>query len=372
MFITLFLITAVLFGLAQFIDNQTERSQPAWVLYALPVTMLVLMYGLRDGWMIDFTVYEYSYRVIGNDVQYESGFVLLQQALRSLGFSFNGALCVYTIFPVVGFMLFALQRRKQAGWIMILYMTLSISLIANNIRWSLASGWIFASLAFLDQKAYIKAVVCAVTASFFHLMIAPVTAILWLLYFFPILKNRYVALLLCFASFAISPAMIASILMNIVGGIIDTGGVESDLTFANYVSDENVADKYFAGERTELVNALSFKQMIRMLMMFIWLLWEGAVMIKQKYDKNRLMKLCYCMVVVYTFTFHPTWSIELALRYVTLFTLGVPMLATAVIYWELRTERYLLAFMGVALLLYDFVTNYIFINHEYVLKYIPI
>ncbi len=372
MFITLFFITATLFGLAQYIDNQTERTQPAGLLYALPVTLLVLMYGLRDGWMIDFTIYEYSYRVIGTDVQYEPGFVLLQQLLRRCGFSFNGALCIYTIFPVVGYMLFAMLRRKQAGVIMILFMTMSVSLIANNIRWSLASGWIFTSIALLDHKKYIWAVVCAVTASLFHLMIAPVTIILWILYFFPVLKNRYVALFLCFASVAVSPALIAQMLMNMATGVIDSGGVESDLTFSNYLSDENVADKYFAGERSEMFNTLSFKQILRSLILFCWLLWEGAEMIKEKYNKSRLLKMCYCMVAIYAFTFFPTWGIELALRYVALFALGVPVLATAILYWEIKENRYLFAFIGAALLALNFILMYIPLTKEYVLKYIPI
>jgi len=366
-YLIFFSVTALLFLTANFVDRKTEYAHPIWLLYLLPLLSMILMYGLRDGWMVDFFIYKYNYEHTGQDVLYEPLFVGFLNVMRAMNFSYNGALTVWATFTIGGYFLVAAQKRQLTGAIMVLFMTVSIAYISNTIRWSFAGGFVWASLALLNRRQYIWAAACGICAPLIHLSIIPILAIMWLLWWFPFLPKWYYTIPLTLLTLMISPAMIAEFLFSIATGIFDSGGVESDLNVTGYVSDENAIDKYFAGESAEMSGTLSFVLIVRYFMLFIWYLYEGYQYVSE--HKTRLNRMLYVGAMIFILTWYPTWGIELALRFSSFGNYCIAMLAAPIIYWEFRKGRYAPMALACVLLLTNWWTAFKGASTEYVLKY---
>lgn len=364
-----FTTASLLFAMANAIDVKTRYTQSPWLLYSLPLLLVILMFGLRDGWMTDFPIYEYVFEHPATDDMYEPVFVLLNTVMRGLGFSFNGALTVYATCTFTGLFMIARLDRRMTGVMMIIFVSISLSFVSNTIRWATASGFIFASIALLDRKQYVAAVAVGLIAPLIHTVIAVLLVATWLLYFFPFIRNRYILLPLTFLSTLIPPSLLISILFNAATGIYDSGGINSDVTAAGYVSDEYTIEKYFAGERSEFGDAMTIIFKLRFFALFIWLLWEGHELIK-RFPTKRLYKLGYQMAFIYSILLFPTWGIELTIRFVYFFFFGVAILAAPLLFWEWKERRYIWLAIGVLLLMFNFYSSVKTIDSGFHMNYI--
>lgn len=366
-----FVVTAILFLLANFIDRKTEYAHPVWLLYALPLVLMILMYGLREGWMVDFAVYKYEFDHKGSDdVLYEPLFVLTTNIMRGLGFDYHGAMTFWASVPIIGYFTIAKRDRSLTGLIMILFMMVSISYISNTIRWAMAGGVACMSLAMLDQRKYIWAAILAICTPLIHISMAPMVALLWILWWLPFLPKWYYTIPLILLSVFITPGMVAGSFFEFAMNISDSGGIDSDLHAASYITDSEVIDSYFAGERSELGSGMTGLLTIRLLMYFIWFAYEGYQYVKS--EPTRLNRMFYITIIGYTIMYIPTFGIELMLRIVFFLGIGIAFMGVRILNWEFKEGRYVPFAIAVMLILINWWQLTTTIGHDYVFRYVSL
>lgn len=369
MYTLLAFCTIFSFLIANFNDKKQKYKLPLILVYGLPLVLFVLTYALRDGWCQDFMIYEdvYNHQNLYQG-KYEFLFSLLFDFCKQLNFSFNVALFVLSTIFILGFFRFTKLFRPYIGLIYTILFTLTITFIANNIRFSTASGFIFASLPFLQNKKWLPFSLLSVCAVLFHSATILLIGIILLFYFFNPFKKLYILIGFYILSLFVSAEILGLQFINLFN-LIGNAGLSSDLTIMAYIQDEAVTERYFAGERIELgAQTLSFFNKATTFIFNIWSLYLGwnLVQKKQKYKLTLYFNL-YALSVILE---HPSMGFELMLRITTFFKIFASVVWVFIIQDLYKRKKFLLTIIFILFIILNFYRALNFLFSNYNLTYI--
>lgn len=358
-------LTVVLFLAGQWIDNRTRYTQPVFLVYALPLTVYILTYGLRDGWFHDFTVYENVFLHPYLESEYEIFFVLVTRLVRLLGLPVAGAMTVYCAFCVVGcFWLFAM-KRSYLGISMAILVLLNVWGLGMLIRWCFALGLLYAGLRYFIDKKWWQFALCFLLAIGVHFPIFIVEAVAVAIYYLRPFRNIYVNIALVALSLLVSQQMLASLTLSVAEHL---NFFPASLRISNYITDPKVVDYYFQGDNLDITGQFTVFHTLRLLIYYLWFLVWGHIVLKG--DKDSFFALVYNMFALSAVLFFPTEGFELMMRIITAFTLvGAPLMARIIVY-QFRKQYYVMGIAGISILLFNFAMSMKSILTDYNIKYI--
>ena len=365
MYTLLALSTIFSFLISNFNDKRRKYKFPLFVFYGIPLLLFVLTYALRDGWCQDFSIYQdvYNHKNLYQG-KYEFLFSSLFDFCKQIKFSFNSVLFILSSIFILGFFYFSKQFRPYIGIIYTILFTLTITFIANNIRFSTASGFIFASLPFLQKKKWLPFSILSVCAVLFHSATTLLIGIILLFYFFNPFKKLYVLISFYILSLFISAEILGLQFINLFS-LIGNIGFSSDLTIMAYIQDESVTERYFAGERIELgAQTFSFFNKATTFIFNIWSLYLGWNLVrkKNKHDITLYFNL-YALSVILE---HPSMGFELMLRIATFFKLFASVIWVLIIQDLYKRKKFLLTIIFILFIILNFyrALNFLFSNYD--------
>lgn len=366
-FVTLITLSIILFLGAQWIDAKTQYKQPVWFIYALPLTVYILTYGMRDGWFIDYAVYENIYVNPFMDDDYEPFFVIVNKIMRLLGFPLFMAMTVYVAFFVVGYFWFASEKRKYLGITMAVIVLLNVSNLGMLIRWLMGCGLLYAGMRCFLDKQWIKSAVFVILASCVHLPLIIVAFIAFLIYYGRPFRNIYVNFALLVFGLLLTPEIMATAALRILEPL---NIFPDSLRVANYVTDPRVMDKYFSGDNLGITENATFLHSLRLLFYYGWFLFWGYWVIRQ--NKSDYWMFLYNLFAIGALIYIPTEGFELVMRFGTAFMLPGAVLIARVIFDQWKEGKYVCSLISSLLLIMQFIMILIPTMQEYDLKYISL
>lgn len=369
MYTLLAFCTIFSFLISNFNDKRRKYKFPLFVIYGIPLFLFVLTYALRDGWCQDFTIYQdvYNHKNLYQG-KYEFLFSSLFDFCKQIKFSFNSVLFILSSIFILGFFYFSKQFRPYIGIIYTILFTLTITFIANNIRFSTASGFIFASLPFLQEKKWLPFSILSVCAVLFHSATILLIGIILAFYFFNPFRKFYILISFYILSLFVSAEILGLQFINLFN-LIGNVGISSDLTIMAYIQNETVTEKYFAGERIELgAQSFSIFYQATTFIFNIWSLYLGWNLARKSHKREITLYFnLYALAVILE---HPSSGFELMLRFVTFFKIFASVVWVFVIQDLYKRKKFILTIIFILFIILNFYRSLNFLFSNYDLKYI--
>lgn len=138
LFAITYIIASIVAGKVVATKNVTNKQY--WLAMTFPIIIFSLMYGLRDGWLIDFNIYEDIY-VHRNYIEGKLGWLTYIVFFfgEELGLSYNFILVIFNAFLIVSFCAIIKPYKRYAYWILPLFYFVS-TMTANFIAFYPAIG----------------------------------------------------------------------------------------------------------------------------------------------------------------------------------------------------------------------------------------
>lgn len=366
-FFFLIFVSIGLFLLTGWIDYKTDRQQPVCLIYAIPLIIYILTYGLRDGWFQDYEVYENIFTTPNLDNEYEFFFVLVNRIMRLAGFSVTGAMIVYAGFYVMGTFFLFTRKREYLGISMAVLVIINLWGPGQLVRWFMGVGMLYAGLRYLDEKKLIHTAVFFLLATGIHYPLLIVGAISVALYYLRPFRNLYANIALLTLSLLLTQEILATWL----GGLLENFNlVPSQLHVSQYLTDPKVMDYFFQGDNLGITENQTVVYRIRLLFYYGWFMVCGFWVFKREND--RFWQLTYNMFVVSAIFAFPTSGFELMMRFVTAFALLSPVLFAYIIMEQWKNKKYVISIISILILLFNFARDMTMIISSDNLRYISL
>jgi len=150
-FISLILFIFVLWGRAY----KKGAIRVYWLSTLIPIIAYSLVYGLREGWGVDFNHYKDIF-IFARDTEW--GLSTINSLIRFLGLNYSYAFIVYSSILSIGFFFIIKGYKNEAIYILPLLWVYSFGASAL-IRYWLAIGWLLISLHYLLRNKYIRFII---------------------------------------------------------------------------------------------------------------------------------------------------------------------------------------------------------------------
>lgn len=366
-FVTLLVTSILFFLIAQWFDGYTDRKRSVWIVYAIPLLLYILCYGLRDGWFQDYVVYENVYLHPFLESDYEIFFRVINSMMRFIGLPVWCAMTVYVTFFVIGsFWLFTL-KREYLGIAMAILVTLNVWGLGMLVRWFFACGILYAAYRYMIMQKWWIAIVLFFLSCCVHFPIILVGIIAVIVYYVRPFRNVYVNIVLLVLSLMLSQEMLASSVLFIVEHL---NIFPQSLHVTQYIDDPKLVDYFFSGDNLGITEEFTFLHALRLFIYYTWFIIWGWLIVKK--ENAGLQNLSYQMFVLSAVLYFPTEGFELMMRFETAFLLVVAPLMASVIVGQFNKGYWIAGGASVGILILNFLLTLKGILAEYNLKYITI
>lgn len=147
--------------------NQQFLNKHYWQIVCIPIILYSIVLGCRYGWGNDYLFYKKRFE---NPFAYKDeniGFRTLNLLLHELGLNYVGAYIVYSlIFIVAAFIL--IQKYKANKYMLLLFLPATLLQSTFTIRQSVATSFIFISLAFINDRKWMLTIGMSIVAYLIH------------------------------------------------------------------------------------------------------------------------------------------------------------------------------------------------------------
>lgn len=258
LFAITYIIVSIVAGKAVAKKNVTNKQY--WLAMAFPIIIFSLMYGLRDGWLIDFNIYRDIY-VNKNYIEGKLGWLtyLIFFIGKELGLSYNFILVIFNAFLIVSFCAIIKPYKRYAHLILPMFYFVS-TMTANFIAFYPAIGAMTLAMSLhikkLDNPNVVKMMSQILWLPLFFLLVAfgfHKASVLGLLFYVLALTGNY------------RPSYIIPVygltflfdnrrwidILQLASLYIDFG---SDSAFSSYANYINNADYFYTMEGNEIKN----------------------------------------------------------------------------------------------------------------------
>lgn len=218
-----------------------------WLSVIIPILIYSLIYGLREGWGVDFNNYKDIF-IFSKDTDW--GLSVVNSFVQSLGLNYSFAFIVYSIILSTGFFFIIKGYKNEAIYILPLFWVYSFSAV-SLIRYWVSIGWVLISLYYFLQKKYVPFILFFILSVSTHMSMMVLLPIILLCNIKDWFNNKMVVMIIY---------LLATIFLD--KGVLGEKLVKPFAEFASlYISNDRLnfynenADFWFSGERVLAISS---------------------------------------------------------------------------------------------------------------------
>lgn len=256
LFALTYIIVSIVAG--KFVATRNVTNTQYWLTMVFPIIIYSLMYGLRDGWLIDFNIYEDIY-VNRDYIEGKLGWLTYIVFFfgKEMGLSYNFILVLFNAFLIVSFCAIIMPYKRYAHWILPMFYFVS-TMTANFIAFYPAIGAMTLAMSLhlnrIKDTKYIKMINQIIWLPLIFILVAfgfHKASVLGILFYVMALignYNPYFIIPIYGLTFLFDNQKWLDIL-QLASLYIDFG---SDSAFSNYANYINNADYFYTMEGNEI------------------------------------------------------------------------------------------------------------------------